>query len=569
MGRQAKPRQTRCGQVVKNKTELWQHQTTCETCKALKFSSVSKKRTSRCGLTFDSASKYNAHAVACKSCLNTRKTTKKAGGWPCVCGEVLETNKARIEHREGCQKNRQSKIEEKILKLSDRYGTRKIAKTLDLPYSSVRTVLRKNGVKPKSVAQYSEETDKAVLEMVNNGIFVSIIAKRLGKSERFVRSTIKRLNVKRDSQRGRRLKNDKFSTSDINSLLKNSKVKVLTESNELIVSSIVELQCECGKRYSKKLHDVAFNGGPQYSCGCVKSKPQEDLLKFVQSFYPDAVGNEKQQIAPKHLDIYVPSKRFAIEYCGLLWHSTWTNKDSKYHQNKLKDCKSKAIDLVTIFEDEWISRQEAVLGYLKAKFGRFDERIHARKTTFCQIDWKEAKPFLDQNHIQGSVVGKHFGLFTDKELVAVATFNEIRNKRANLARYCVKIGHKINGGFAKLLVGATKFLGLNRLFTYADLRWTTGDVYKRNGWSLAVESGPTYYYITKHQKTRQHKMNFRLAKLRKRFGEEFCKGKTEKQICEDKGFYQIYDCGKQRWELDLTTGQNNSNNRNTTNLEEV
>lgn len=56
------------------------------------------------------------------------------------------------------------------------------------------------------------------------------------------------------------------------------------------------------------------------------------MLDFVKSTCRSyAEYGNREVIAPKELDIYVPSKKFAIEYNGVAWHSTEKGTPIDYH----------------------------------------------------------------------------------------------------------------------------------------------------------------------------------------------------------------------------------------------
>lgn len=80
------------------------------------------------------------------------------------------------------------------------------------------------------------------------------------------------------------------------------------------------------------------------------SKPEQELFQFVQSLGLDAKNRDKS--AGFELDIYIPSLKIGIEFCGLYWHSSKFSS-SERHINKLDRCTRKGIRLLTIFEDEW------------------------------------------------------------------------------------------------------------------------------------------------------------------------------------------------------------------------
>lgn len=56
---------------------------------------------------------------------------------------------------------------------------------------------------------------------------------------------------------------------------------------------------------------------------------EKEVLDFINSIYSGKViNNDRDTISPKELDIYIPEKKFAIEYNGLFWHSEKKVKNS-------------------------------------------------------------------------------------------------------------------------------------------------------------------------------------------------------------------------------------------------
>ena len=57
----------------------------------------------------------------------------------------------------------------------------------------------------------------------------------------------------------------------------------------------------------------------------------------------------------QELDIYIPNERVAIEVNGDYWHSDLF-KNKEYHQNKALKCLNRGIQLIHIYEHEWMNR---------------------------------------------------------------------------------------------------------------------------------------------------------------------------------------------------------------------
>ncbi len=110
------------------------------------------------------------------------------------------------------------------------------------------------------------------------------------------------------------------------------------------------------------------------------SQPEKNLSILIKKVLKDTiiVNNDLSIIKPNELDIYLPEYNLAIEYNGLLWHSHGIDKwgpinnplsTPDRHLDKTKACQSKEIDLIHIFEDEYINNQDHVELLLKRKLG--------------------------------------------------------------------------------------------------------------------------------------------------------------------------------------------------------
>jgi len=133
-------------------------------------------------------------------------------------------------------------------------------------------------------------------------------------------------------------------------------------------------------------------------CNLVGTSKQEiELIEFIKSFGIDVIEHDRSLISPYELDIIIPAKKVAIEYCGLYWHSELAGKDRNYHLYKLKACKEKGYRLITIFEDELLYRKEVVFSRLKNIFRVGDLNvIYARNCVIDLISTKQARIFCEE-----------------------------------------------------------------------------------------------------------------------------------------------------------------------------
>lgn len=80
------------------------------------------------------------------------------------------------------------------------------------------------------------------------------------------------------------------------------------------------------------------------------------------------------------LDIVLPNYKLALEFDGLYWHSE-EYKTNNYHVNKTEECEKKGFQLIHIYQDEWLDKQEIVKSRLKGLLHK-NNKIFARK---CKV----------------------------------------------------------------------------------------------------------------------------------------------------------------------------------------
>lgn len=264
------------------------------------------------------------------------------------------------------------------------------------------------------------------------------------------------------------------------------------------------------------------------------------------------ISNDRHVLNGKELDIYIPDKNLAIECNGIYSHSS-KYKDSKYHYNKYKDCLSKNIQLITLWEDQIKNTPDIVKSLLLSKLGIFDIRIGARKCTVKEIDFKTCFEFLNNNHIQGACQSKvRLGLYYNNNLVSVMTFgNPIgcsgnkNNKSHILKRFCSLKGWQIIGGANKLLQFYIKKYNPDIIESFACNDISNGNLYKKLGF-IETHHNASYWYI-KGMK-RYHRSTFTKDAIVKKGWKPINDYTwTESEVMKEQGYYKIYDCGQTKY----------------------
>jgi hypothetical protein len=289
----------------------------------------------------------------------------------------------------------------------------------------------------------------------------------------------------------------------------------------------------------------------------LKNSNASDAENNVRDFIENelTIKTEKISIDNKEIDIYLPDYKLGIEYNGLYWHSEFF-KNKNYHLNKTEICENQGIQLLHIFEDEWMFKREIVKSIIKSKLNIVDIRIFARKCQIKEIDSNKSREFLEDNHIQGNVNSKYkLGLFYNDELVSYMSFEKTRKsiEKNNensyvLNRFCSKLNTQVIGGASKLLKYFIRIYNPKSIISFADKRYSNGNLYKQLGFIRIKDNMPSYFYFKNNELVRYHRFNFRKEILIKR---GFDKNKTEFEIMTDNNYIKIFDCGNIKYLLEF------------------
>jgi hypothetical protein len=280
-----------------------------------------------------------------------------------------------------------------------------------------------------------------------------------------------------------------------------------------------------------------------------KSGEENEVFEFLKTLNLSVRQRDRRIIFPLELDIVSDDCKIAIEYCGLYWHSECSGKKNKdYHIQKMKLCADKGYRLITIFSDEWNFKKEIVKSKLKSIFAVNKNGIGARSCKINFIDASVADEFYKNYHIQGAAPANcHIGLFFENNLVSAMSFgkprvflNHTHNDQRELIRYATST--QIVGGAGKLLNFYQKNTQCNAILSYADARWSNGNLYSKLNFKLINKGNltPGYWYTTDYSR-REHRFNFTKSNLVKNGYDSSC---SEWEIMQSRGYDRIWDCGQ-------------------------
>lgn len=280
---------------------------------------------------------------------------------------------------------------------------------------------------------------------------------------------------------------------------------------------------------------------------------EEELILFLKEHIDINNSNlNRRDILPSRLelDIYLPEFNLAIEVNGVYWHSESMGKYRDYHLYKTLKCNEKGLDLIHIFDFEWVNKKEILKSIILNRLGRTPNKIYARKCEIREINnTKIIKEFLNNNHIQGYTHSSfNLGLYHNNELISVMTFGKNRFKKQSgeweMVRFCNKLNTNIIGGASKLFNYFLKNLPNQKIISFSDRRFFEGGLYKQLGFVFEKFTKPSYFYW-KNERA-YNRMSYQKHKLPKLL-EIYDPNKTEYQNMLDNKFIRIWDCGNGKW----------------------
>ncbi len=379
--------------------------------------------------------------------------------------------------------------------------------------------------------------------------------------EKAIETCIERYGVKHHTQSENYKKNKYLSTINIWGKKLNLN-NIDYNGNEFTVRNLCPIHHEfvinkyvLRNRLNYGIENICTKCNPIYTHDSIKEKELVDFIKILNIKH---IENDRKVLDGKEIDIYLPNNKLGIEFNGLYYHSN-IYIDKNYHRDKTELSENCNIQLLHVFENEWINSKEIVKSIIKSKIGIIENRIYGRKTNIKEIrDNKLVKEFLETNHIQGFVGSKiKLGLFYGNELVSLMTFGKKRIAMGNkssgegeyeMLRFCNKLNTQVIGGASKLLKYFLKNYNPKLITTYADRRYSNGELYKTLGFTHVTNTQPNYWYFKSHEYVLHHRFKFRKDVLVR---EGFDAQKTEHQIMSERGYMRIYDCGNMKFELKL------------------
>ena len=343
------------------------------------------------------------------------------------------------------------------------------------------------------------------------------------------------------------------------------------ESNYLFSPTIDQLTHDLGVS-DTPIYDILVRHNCQHLVDYKISSMEFQLSEFIRSIAPNIqiIHNDRCEISPCELDIYLPDLRIGFECNPTVTHNSsltdpWGDKPKSpsYHFKKTKYCEKKNIFLFHIFGYEWTHKRNIIFSMISNLLGCSSRRIYARNTHVSMIDSDECTVFLNNNHRQGNTYSSiRIGLRLNdtNELVSIMTFNKMRSTMGRntrdtkntyeLSRFCNLCNTSVVGGASKLFKFFIENYSYDKIVSFSDRAHTRGDLYQLLGFSCVNASEPSYVWVDYMTDVAIHRANCQKHDLRNLLKDDNIdiEHKTEREIMIEHGFVQVFDSGTLRWE---------------------
>lgn len=223
---------------------------------------------------------------------------------------------------------------------------------------------------------------------------------------------------------------------------------------------------------------------------------ERDIASIIKEDY---ITRDKKVLYGKELDIYIPSKKTAIEVNGDYWHCE-LYKDTTDHQHKTLECIRQNIHLIHIFEHELKCKEQQIKNYIKNKIN--DDYIEIKSSKIKVITKEDANTFLSAESISSYTTNAHIniGCFKDNTLIGVLTAN-IDNNICKIENICWKTNIRVMNGTDKLINYLISGLSnIEKLEFKTDITKFTSRSLLKYGFNIVCIGSPNYKWYTPYSK---------------------------------------------------------------------
>lgn len=385
-------------------------------------------------------------------------------------------------------------IKEKVTKTNlERYNTEHPSQSLEIKRKVKETNLERYGVdNPMKLDKFKEKVKETNLEKYGKISYSQTdkfkneikeyFLKKYGVDSPmkldFIKNKIKETNIEKFNT-DNYVKTDEYRKYFTNIANDPNYIKYLGDGISL-------LKCDLNENHNYEIHSSNYwNRNKNKNPLCTICYPisenvsikEKEVLNYIKSIYSNKIiSNYRDGL---EIDIYLPDLNIGFEFNGLYWHSDlFMNKD--YHLNKFNYFKNKNIDIIYIWEDEWIYKNDIIKSLIK-------NILSPNKTiegnVIKEVSDLVIQEFINKNSIQNIIPSDiRLGYFHQDELISIMTFSKKENSYI-LNNFCYN-------KFDDLLNHFLNIYPRKSIISNISKNWLNYSLFKKFGFSTIEEIDP-------------------------------------------------------------------------------
>ena len=380
---------------------------------------------------------------------------------------------------------------------------------IDCPYCANRVTLTGKEWIKKCSENFDNKYDYSLInldEKIYSKKFVRIICPEHGEFE--IRADIHvfgqgcpycsgyKLNTQTFIEKSLKIHGDKYDYSLVDYKFSDQKVEIICHKHGIF-------------KQTPNSH-LTGSGCPECNIEKTISKAEQEIFDILNNWkILDIQQSNRTILSYNHeLDLYLPDYNLAIEYNGLYWHSS-EFRDNLYHQNKYLNCYKKGINLIQIFEDEWILQKEKVIDKLKGYLNIQKDNVmdinqciieeYDNQDTFDLWCFEEDN-YLEIDDLRHEKSDINIVLKHDNEIVSILSLNKENDNKYIITRFFDKLNYQINDSFKTLLNWFIQNFKPSKITYLDDLRWSQEKLLLDNGFVFDKLMEPKEYQHCKYNR---------------------------------------------------------------------
>ena len=316
----------------------------------------------------------------------------------------------------------------------------------------------------------------------------------------------------------------------------------------------------CSKGHSW-LCPIGNRTGSHSGCPHCASNGTSNLEKEIIAFIKSVIPNENINVRDRQLllsihrevDVYIPSLQIAVEFNGLYWHSKQAGKDDNYHYDKWIACKDKGVRLITIWEDDWRDKPDAVKSFLLSVLK--PEGNTGKKNSIVKVNNNDARSFINNNCLSSCIISKnqddvkYIGSCDNNSAIKSLLSYNIDDKNCYIHLYGNNCNFK---SLVEHIVDICQSSNVSTITTYSDNDISNDSIYAEIGFSLNNDYVSNNWVVNPFDDCSRHRLSeYTLSKFKNNPDLLFEDGKSVDDLVDLNKMWLIHDSGLSEWVLRL------------------